>query len=291
MTAGGPRGQRERGIALVAVLWALALLAAVLIGFSGTTRTETVLTRNLLEQARARHLADGAIQLAILRLLDPRAESKVRIDGAPFAVNADGIEIAVSILDEGGKIDLNVASPDLLAGLFASAGVPPREARLLARNVVDWRDEAIMPGAQQVYAALGEPFAPRNRPFDALAELHHIFGMTPALARRITPYLTLFNQREGIDPAVAPAAVLAALPGFDPRQVDIFLRTRPPAYFREDSPELDLGVARSFVQPSSGTAFTIAAEVAMAGGATYRREAVVLLTGRPSEPFLIAAVR
>ena len=63
---------RERGIALVIVLWGLVLLAVVAASFATGSRTETILARNLVENAKARALADAGVQRAILELLMPR---------------------------------------------------------------------------------------------------------------------------------------------------------------------------------------------------------------------------
>ena len=47
----GRRWHANRGIALVAVLWIIVLLAAMAISFVGTIRTETTVTRNLVDNA------------------------------------------------------------------------------------------------------------------------------------------------------------------------------------------------------------------------------------------------
>ncbi len=56
---GGPGGRR--GLALVAVLWVVMLLALVAASFMATTRTEIDLTRNLIEGAKAEALADAGV--------------------------------------------------------------------------------------------------------------------------------------------------------------------------------------------------------------------------------------
>lgn len=61
--------RRQRGLALVVVLWVLVLLALIAASFTYTTRTEVNLTRNLIEAARAEALADAGVNRAILGLL------------------------------------------------------------------------------------------------------------------------------------------------------------------------------------------------------------------------------
>lgn len=286
------RADRERGIALIAALWVLALLAALLVGFAGTTRTETVLTRNLLDQARARHLADGAIQLAALRLREGAAAGRLRIDGAPFEVNVDGFPVRVSILDEGGRIDLNAAPEELLLALFLAAGAPASEARALARNVIAWREEEGVDGTlARAYAARGEAGAPRGRPFAHAGELAHVLGMRPELLGRVRPLVTVLNGQDGVDPASAPAEVLASLPGLDQRTARAIVERRPPAYRHQQQGDTDLGPAELHARPSRGVGFLIGAEVPLGPERVLRREALLILSGSGREPFRIVDLR
>ncbi len=62
------------GIALVAVLWVLVLLSVIAAGFLYETGTQTKLARNLVENAKARALADAGVHRAVLALLEPRTE-------------------------------------------------------------------------------------------------------------------------------------------------------------------------------------------------------------------------
>ena len=62
MHAPTPRARiaRARGIALVLVLWVIALLVIVLGGFVVLARTENLQTRHLFDSARARYAAEDA---------------------------------------------------------------------------------------------------------------------------------------------------------------------------------------------------------------------------------------
>ncbi len=56
-------------MALVLVLWFVALLSILAIGFSRSVRTEIQIAHNLLEDTRDRHLAEAAVQMGIHELL------------------------------------------------------------------------------------------------------------------------------------------------------------------------------------------------------------------------------
>ena len=64
----------QRGIALLIVLWGLVLLAVIAASFASGTRTETMLARNLVDNAKARALADAGVHRAIFELLAPKSE-------------------------------------------------------------------------------------------------------------------------------------------------------------------------------------------------------------------------
>ncbi len=71
--AGAGAGRRgQRGLALVTVLWVLMLLSLVAASFTLTTRTEINVTRNLIENAKAKALADAGVYRAILGSLHPK---------------------------------------------------------------------------------------------------------------------------------------------------------------------------------------------------------------------------
>ena len=65
---------RQRGIALLIVLWGLVLLAVIAVSFASGTRTETMLARNLVDNAKARALADAGVHRAIFELLAPQTK-------------------------------------------------------------------------------------------------------------------------------------------------------------------------------------------------------------------------
>ncbi len=113
----------RRGLALIAVLWVLALLSLVAASFTRTTRTEVNLARNLMASAEAEALADAGAYLAILALLDPDPAKRPRADGTAYRLAFAGAEITVSVQDEAGRIDLNAAPDALVQGLLLSAEI------------------------------------------------------------------------------------------------------------------------------------------------------------------------
>ena len=109
--------RRDRGAALLVVILGLALAAAAAGAILLTARAELSETRLHIEAARARALADSGVEIAAGRLLADESPPRA------FAARLDGIEIAIAIEDEAGKVDVNEAEPDLLEAACVAAGL------------------------------------------------------------------------------------------------------------------------------------------------------------------------
>lgn len=285
---GGLPGGR-RGIALIAVLWALVLLALVAASFTRTTRTEINLVRNLVDNMQAEALADAGVHLAVEGLMRPETEDGWRADGTVREVQLDGGELRVAVRDEGGKIDLNVAPAALIAALFQAVGEAPERSAALADAVADFRDRdhlRRLNGAEDDdYAAAGLPVDAKDGPFAAIEELQQVFGIDRALYDRVRAAVTVHSRQRKPQAATAPPAVQAALSGdtIVPENGDE-AEAEPPA----PAPPNTLGQAgaRSRIR-----VYGIHAEARLASGALFTREAVVRLAAKPEQPFAILVWR
>ena len=96
--------RRERGYALLIVLWVLVLLAAIGTHIAATGRTETNIALNVVRNARAQALADAGVMRAVFSSLDPHAAKSWPADGTTHELTlADGT-VTVWIEDENGKM-------------------------------------------------------------------------------------------------------------------------------------------------------------------------------------------
>ncbi len=174
-----PCAGEPNGIALVAVLWVLVLLSVMAGDFLRESRSQTQLARNLLENARARALAEAGVHRAIFDLLDPKGQWQV--DGTVYGFPFGEGKVSVSIQDEGGKINLNRARDELLQGLFVVFDLDEEAAAHLVDAIADFRDPGDrrrLNGAEESdYRAAGLPYRPKNAPFEAVDELHQVIGI------------------------------------------------------------------------------------------------------------------
>jgi len=228
------RGVRssQHGVALLVVLWACTLLAIVLGGYATLARTEGLQARYQFSQTQAHYAAEAGLMRAIygLRSNSPDPRTRWVADGRPYPFRFADAKVTVSITDEGGKVDLNSAQPQVLQNLFKAAGLDDGHAGQLAQSVVNWRSFAVsaddIKQRNAAYAAAGRDYGPRNAPFASLEELRMVLGMNEPLYAKIAPVITIWSGRPSPDPATAPPLALAAIPGMDPQQAQQIYASR-----------------------------------------------------------------
>jgi len=224
------RGRQGRGVALLIVLWGCTLLAIMLGGFAALARTEGLQARYQFAQVRAHYAAEAGLARAVAGLQSPDIDARWIADGRIYRFDFDDAKVAISIVDEDGKVDLNAASNDVLAGLFKAAGANDDAARRVAAAIQDWRrpgDAASPNGAKKAqYEAAGLGYGPRNGPFATVEEARMVLGMTPALWSKVEPVLTIWSGRERPNTEHAQPLALAAIPGLGDNGAQAILAQR-----------------------------------------------------------------
>jgi general secretion pathway protein K len=278
---------RQRGLALVTVLWGLMILAAIAAAMLSTGRVSSRLATSGVERAKAEALAEAAVNRAVLGLIDPRIDRRWRIDGVPRLAVFKEAPVSVAIQDEYGKIDLNVAGPEILRQMFTVAGVGAEAADSLTDATLDWREKGDLHrlhGAKaEDYRAAGYSYAPRGGPFQMVGELKLVMGMTPALFQRLQPILTVYSQRPMPNTQTAPRAALLSTPGMNAAEADALIQARNGGLGTASTGPIQNGVIDPSVQ-LAGWPFTIRVEVPMTTGHLVH-EITIRLTGDKKQPF------
>ena len=260
---------RERGIAIVAALWASAILAVIVASVLQLARADANLGRGRHEAAELGAIVDGAVNLTILVLLAPTAH-EIPVNGSPVTLPFAGHEVRVSVQDEAGKIDLNAAGEPLLQRLLSAIGLATDAASRLAESIVSWPARG--------RSADGER-PPRGARFQAVEDLQLVPGMTQEVYRRLYPLVTVYSQTPLIDPAYSSPAVLALF-----RDTNA---TAEAALRRMEEERAGLRAPAPAPGVALGHAFTIIAELRTPAGAGAARTAIIRLTGNPREPLII----
>jgi general secretion pathway protein K len=216
---------RQRGAALLLVMWLILLLSGLVAGYAAAARIESMRGNGLARGTASAEAARAGVEYAASRLLDPDPARRWASDGRSYRFAFDGAQIDVAVRDESGKIDLNAAGPGLLLEFFMALGESRESATRLAGAILDWRDEDSLTqpagGAEDAnYQAAGLAWGAKDAPFETVAELEQVLGMRPALYASAAPYLTVFSGAAMPDARSADGIVLRAMGVDRPQAVD-----------------------------------------------------------------------
>lgn len=281
---------RQRGIALVLVLWVTVLLSVIVGSFTLVSRVETLQARNQLDVTRAYFAAEAGLHRAVVAMSVQDPEQAWVPDGRTYEMQLDDAAVEIRVVDESGRIDLNAADQLQLIDLFESAGVETADAEALADAVLDWRDpdDLVRPfGAEDPeYESAGYEYGAKDAPFDTVEELQQVIGMNYELYRRVEPAVTVYSGRSQVNLDMAPREVLLAQPGVDPELVDRYLAEREGAGEGDDPESMLPGQQAGQALARSGSlTYSVESRATLPNGASATLEAVIRLqassAGRP----------
>lgn len=280
---------RQRGVVLVMVLWLVVLLSLIAASYSRITRTEVGAMTQRVHQLKAKAIAEAAVQLVINDLL--KSESERPWEAEQQTVSYGEGRVLISVQNTTGLVDLNTASPELLLRLLAVLDVADDAKIHLVDAIVDWRDKDGVRrsyGAEDSeYALQGLAYGAKDGPFNALSELQNVLGMDNDSYGKLAAHLTLFSQKNKINPQFASAELLRITTGLDEQAVADFVLQRWESN----------GADRSFLQgyggifsTAKGSIFKISG-VAEVYGTKARIDATVLLVADQYKPYTLLSWR
>lgn len=182
----------QRGIALLLVLWALALLSLLLAGLAGWVQLETRQALFARQHTQALLAAEAGLALAVQGLADPAQRRQWVADGRETAVDFDDSRVRLRVRSEHGKLDLNSALAGDAARLAQSCGAGQDQAGAVAKGLESRRGQGLPP-------------------LRVVEEVRQLPGMTQALYLCLLPEITLWSGLDRPEPAFASAAIRQAL--------------------------------------------------------------------------------
>lgn len=221
--------ERQRGVALLVVLWGLVLLSSVAVSYAYAVRTESRITRNELESTRAASLAEAGVARALAALMSDGLSNNERVAWlGEFELGGGAVQWRV--YNAAGRVALNQASPALLDRLLEGLGVEAPARAALVDALLDWRDADQLHrlnGAEDPdYRQAGLDYGAADRPFVSVDELPQVMGMSTEVYDRLAPLVIVQGEHQGVNPYHAPAALLRALGAGSQEQIDAFLLAR-----------------------------------------------------------------
>jgi general secretion pathway protein K len=279
---------RDRGFIVVAVLWILAALSAlVLIYLTFVTNTAVVVAAST-DRVQSEALVTAGVELAAYQLTAVGDEG--RPTSGTFNARMGAARVTVTFRSEAARIDLNAAPKGLLAGLIIGLGGAPSNAADYADRIVAWRTPV---GAGEddaetsSYRTAGIAYAPRHAPFPAAEELWLVRGIPPLVVERMLPFVTAFSNMASINIQDAAPQVLAALPGMTPERLrEVLLQRGDP---RLDPRSLVVGAEGATLAASKAYRMTVVID--FDSGRRSTSEVVILLLDEGDEPYRVLSWR
>lgn len=209
----------QRGAALIIALLVTAAMTAIIVEIISSVHGHVDRTSAFIEGQKAAVAAEGAVELA-RKYLDTLGKDYTYLDKGSFAAPIDGIVLEVSVEDESGKLqinsvvfpngEVNEAAYSSYRALLSTASLEPFASEALA-DWLDMDDIARPNGAEgRFYAALPEPYSPKNGKLDTIGELALVKGYGGRTAGILARYLTVYSDGL-VNINTAPREVLMAL--------------------------------------------------------------------------------
>jgi len=287
-----PRTGRSNGFIVVAVLWilgALATLASIYAVYVINTATSMSVNDDRLQ---AEAMVTAALELTAYRITASDAEH--RPSHGDLAFRLGRANVAAEFKSEAARIDLNAASKDLLAGLFAGLGAKYEDAAYYADRILAWRapqdpdkpnDEA------SAYRSAGLIYAPRQAPFAHVGELSLVLGLPPFLVERALPFVTVFSGRAEINVLDAAPEVVAAIPGMTADRLYAVLSQRGSGPQNDQLVKALFGPDAQGVTADPGRSMRVAVRIDFDNRRRVRAEAVILLLEDAADPYRVLSWR
>lgn len=193
----------SRGVALIMVLWVIAILSVMVLEFSFAMRTEVHITTNYKEELQCYAMAEGGVQRGIGELiykLDPRIrqmrstlkpeetppeEREWIPDGRPYSLPFELGTCEIRIMSEAGKVNINAVSESTLRKIIGQLGLEEETKDIVVDSILDWRDPndfyRVNGAENDYYQSLKDPYDCKNGNLDSIEELLLVRGITPDL--------------------------------------------------------------------------------------------------------------
>ena len=282
--------QNARGFIVVAVLWILAALSALVLIYLTYVTNTAVVVAGSTDRVQTDALVTAAVELAAYRLTN--VIEALRPTSGTFNAKVGAGKLSVTFRSEAARIDLNAAPKGLISRLMIGLGVTPSNAADYADRILAWR-AATEAGEDDpensLYRTSGAAYIPRHAPFPEAEELWLVRGIPSLVVEKMLPFVTVFSNLAAVNVLDAAPQVVAALPGMTPENLQEVLAQR-------DDPALDprslLAMTGSEGATLAGSkAYRITIGVELSGGRRSAAEVVILLLESGDEPYRVLSWR
>jgi general secretion pathway protein K len=287
----GPGGKQQnaRGFIVVAVLWILAALSALVLIYLTYVTNTAVVVAGSTDRVQAEALVTAGVELAAYQLTT--VKGGLLPTSGTFNARVGTGKITVTFRSEAARVDLNAAPKGLLSGLMIGLGAAPSDAAGYADRILAWRAPTELGDddpENSFYRTSGVVYIPRHAPFPEPEELWLVKGIPPLMVESMLPFVTVFSNLATINILDAAPQVVAALPGMTPENLQAVLAQRgDPAL----DPQSLLGMVGEGATLAGSRASRITVAVEFGSGRRGGAEVVILLLEGGDEPYRVLSWR
>ena len=317
----GPDETAADGFILVAALWIIAALATLAAIFSIYLANTAVSLSVNDDSIQTEALVFASLELTAYQVSVPKpdgpqatgpstgaganaAQTQTRNAPPPpsredFGFRLAHADVAVNFISEAARIDLNAASPQLLANFFAALGTQRQQAELYAERIAGWtrkpKDAPSLAVEQNneeaLYRAAGRTYSPRGGPFAHIDELSLVLDLPPALIERAKPFLTIYSGKPQVDVLDAAPEVIAAIPGITPDLLNALAEARRTGADPQSVTRMLSALPlQEVVTVEAGDTYRVQVRIRYDNGRQEGAE-VVILTGLTDRPYRVLSWR
>jgi general secretion pathway protein K len=282
--------KNTRGFIVIAVLWILAALSALVLIYLTYVTNTAVVVAGSTDRIQTEAQVTAGVELAALQLTG--FTDAARPTSGTFNARVGAGRVFVTFRSEAARIDLNAAPKRLLSGLMIGLGVNPSDAASYADRILAWRaasERRDDDPETSFYRTSGAPYVPRHAPFPSAEELWLLRGIPPDVIERILPFVTVFSNLASINVLDAAPLVLASLPGMTPENLQSILKQRGDP--TQDPRSLIPLAGGEGATLASSRAYRVGVETELSNGRRGESEVVILLLESGDEPYRVLSWR
>jgi general secretion pathway protein K len=197
---------KQQGVALLLVLWVLALLSTLLAALAATVQLQHRQAQWMASHTQALFSAEAGLGEAVMALQARDPKARWLANGEPHAINFADTDLEVRVYSERGKLDLNAALASDVRRLLSACGATAEESEQVTQGLEHQRNGAV--------------------PLRTLEEFRELSGMSFTLYRCATPWVTVWSGQARPEPGLAGQPLVKALglpvvqaTGADPGQI------------------------------------------------------------------------
>ena len=267
----------SQGFILIAVLWVTALLAFFALYYSSSARVQGLQARHTVEWLTQVSLLQSGLdwgyheyrkfmanQAVLYSEEQLEAMGKIDLDlkyprQDPYALSVGDDQVAVRIIDLGGKVGVNEVDADLMGDILSACGLEQGVRQTTVINsLLDWKDGDDLhrtEGAEsEYYMGLEPPYRAKNAPLESIEELLLIKGIDEKLYYGtddhpgLVDFLTVYGEQTQMDINSAEEKAFFIIPNIPDQVVEDIVEFRGRNRIKEMVDLVDIVPNRYFGQ-------------------------------------------